>query len=58
MGTPEKIRVAICESGTIVPASDCTKVSDGEEAGSVLSEQPYLSYEYSRMVKLGRENEI
>jgi hypothetical protein len=58
MGQPDKIRVAICNSGTVIPGSNCTRISDGEERGSILSEQPYLTYEHARMERLGRENEI
>lgn len=58
MGKPSKIRVAICESGTIIPGSNCARKSDGKERGAILSEQRFLGYEQARMVKLGRENEI
>ncbi|MBA2405575.1 MAG: hypothetical protein H0V66_12435 [Bdellovibrionales bacterium] len=58
MGTPEKIKVAICGSGTYSPGDNCDKESDGLELRAERAQMSYLEQEWSRMVRLGRENEL
>lgn len=58
MGTPENIKVAICESGTYLPKDDCDKESDGVESRGKRDQQAYLGDEWRRMVSLGREDEL
>lgn len=59
MGNPEKIKVAICTSGTYNPGDKCDRISDGVEKFSEnLLESDFLKSEWDRMVKLGRENEL
>ena len=59
MGPPEKIKVAICASGTYNPGDKCDRISDGVETFSEkLIETNFLKSEWDRMVKLGRESEL
>jgi len=58
MGTPEKMKVAICASGAYSPSDNCDKESDGLELRAEKAQQHYLGLEYDRMARMGRVNEL
>lgn len=58
MGKPEKIKVAICSSGTYSPGDGCKKETNGLEIGAERVQQSYLGLEWKRMVKLNRQSEL
>jgi hypothetical protein len=55
MGIPSNLKVAICNSGTYVPRSACSRVSDGREASAQSAQQNYLNLEWDRLIRLGRD---
>ncbi|HXH31392.1 MAG TPA: protein-glutamine glutaminase family protein [Bacteriovoracaceae bacterium] len=55
MGTPEKMEVAICDSGAYVPSSNCESVSNGREEQAHGAQQSFLDMEWERIVELGRD---
>lgn len=55
MGKPEKIKVAICGSGTYSPGDQCNKTSDGLELRAERAQFSYLREEERRLLRLGRE---
>jgi hypothetical protein len=54
MGTPEKIKVAICGSGTYSPSDACNKDTDGIEARAENAAKHYLELEEQELKHLGR----
>lgn len=58
MGVPEKIKVAICGSGTYSPGDNCEKETEGLELRAERAQQYYLTKEWQRLVRLGRESEL
>lgn len=54
MGTPEQIKVAICEDGTYAPSDSCGKETDGLELKAEIAQKMYTNYEKNRLQKLGR----
>lgn len=48
MGTPERIKVSFCESGTYVPGDSCEDKTDGLELSALRSQKSYLKLEASR----------
>lgn len=57
MGRPEKIKVAICKSGTYSPSSDCGKETDGMELRAQRVQSHFLNLEWRRLERLGRQAE-
>ncbi len=55
---PSSIKVSICESGTYTPGDDCTKMTDGKEAGAEADQVYYLEAEWERVQSLGRNPEL
>lgn len=58
MGTPEKMKVSICDSGTYSPGDRCNKDSDGLELRAINTQRHYLRLEERRLRALNREEEI
>lgn len=58
MGTPEKMKVAICASGTYSPSSNCDEETQGMELRAERAQQHYLDMEWSRLQRLGKQSEI
>lgn len=58
MGTPEKMKVSICDSGTYFPRDNCNKESDGMELRAEKAQAYYLNLEWKRLERLGRDAEI
>jgi hypothetical protein len=58
MGTPEKIKVSICSSGTYTPSDNCSKESDGLELRAERAQAYYLNLEWKRLERLGRQAEV
>lgn len=58
MGRPEKMKVAICGSGSYFPGDNCDKESDGLELRAERDQQYYLGLEWSHMGRLGRQAEL
>lgn len=54
MGAPEKIKVAICGSGTYSPGDNCYKTTDGMELGATDRQEYYLKLEEEELKRLGR----
>ena len=54
MGKPERIKVAICASGTYSPGDDCDKKTDGLELRAERVQRSYLTKEEHRLKRLGR----
>lgn len=54
MGKPERIKVAICGSGTYSPGDSCDKESDGVEARAERTQREYLALEKRELEALGR----
>ncbi len=54
MGKPERIRVAVCGSGTYSPGDNCDKESDGVEARAERTQREYLVLEKRELTALGR----
>lgn len=57
MGRPEKIKVAICGSGTYSPGDNCDKNTDGLELRAEKAQKAYLLKEEARIRRLGRQVE-
>lgn len=57
MGNPEKIKVAICNTGTYSPGDDCSKRTDGMELSAEYTQKQYLKLEEWELKRLGREPE-
>lgn len=55
MGKPSSMQVAICASGSYVPGSSCTRVTDGQEERAMSDQQNFLNYEWDRLKALGRD---
>jgi hypothetical protein len=58
MGNPDKMKVAICASGTYSPGSDCEEETHGMELRAERAQQYYLDLEWLRLKRLGRQDEI
>lgn len=58
MGNPEKIKVAICSSGSYSPGDRCDKVTNGLELQAESVQQHYLGLEWRRMSDMGRSSEL
>lgn len=58
MGNPNKIKVAICHTGTYTPGDNCDRETKGLELSAEKVQSHYLNLEYERMKKLGRLNEL
>jgi hypothetical protein len=58
MGKKEKMKVAICDSGTYSPSDSCSKKTDGLELRAQRAQQHYLDKEYERLKRLGRLSEL
>lgn len=56
MGRPEKIKVAICGSGTYSPGDSCDKESDGVEARAERAQREYLALEKKELAAMGRNH--
>lgn len=54
MGKPERIKVAICGSGTYSPGDSCDKESDGVEARAERAQREYLALEKRELQAMGR----
>lgn len=54
MGKPERIRIAVCGSGTYSPGDNCDKESDGVEARAEYAVRQYLVLEKRELTALGR----
>lgn len=52
MGEPSQIKIAICSSGTYLPADDCKTSSDGTESRASSAQAYYLSKEDKRVRNL------
>jgi hypothetical protein len=57
MGTPEKIKIAICGTGTYSPNDNCNKHTDGMELKASAAQKRYLQLERQELLKLGRNPE-
>lgn len=57
MGTPEEIKVAICDNGTYSPRDNCQSETDGLEKRAETTQRHYLKKEESRLISLGRSPE-
>lgn len=57
MGNPEKIKVAICASGTYSPGDNCDRKTDGLELSAERAQKAYLIKEETRIRRLGRQVE-
>lgn len=57
MGTPSKIKVAVCGSGTYYPGDRCDKKTDGMELRAERELKHYLSLEERELRRLGRDPE-
>lgn len=55
MGNPEKIKVAVCSSGTYSPGDSCERKSDGLELRAERAQLAYFREEEKRLQRLGRE---
>lgn len=53
MGNPQKIKVAICGSGTYSPGDSCDKKTDGIESRARRAQEHYLRLEWERVKALG-----
>jgi hypothetical protein len=58
MGKPEKIKVAICNTGTYSPSSDCSNETDGMELRAQKVQAHFLNLEWRRLESLGRQAEV
>jgi hypothetical protein len=54
MGKPEKIKVAICHSGSYSPRDNCEKDTDGLELRAGKTQKHYLILEEKELKRLGR----
>jgi hypothetical protein len=52
IGTPSKIKVAICESGTYGPKSNCSNNYVG--TSGISSQNNYLNKEWDQLLRMGR----
>ncbi len=57
MGKPERIKVAICNTGTYSPGDDCSKKTDGMELRAERTQKHYLELEESELRRMGRDPE-
>jgi hypothetical protein len=57
MGTPEKIKVSICDTGTYSPTDNCDKETDGLELRAEKTAKHYLALEKRELAKLRRNYE-
>lgn len=57
MGTPEKIKVSICGSGTYTPGTSCARESNGIERQAERTQLRFLDLEWKRLGSLGRNRE-
>jgi hypothetical protein len=57
MGRPERIKVAICGSGTYSPGDTCDKESDGVESRAERAQREFLALEKRELQALGRNHE-
>lgn len=55
MGSPDKIKVSICSSGTYSPSDRCDKTSDGLETRAEHASIFYLREEERRLIRLQRD---
>ena len=55
MGKPEKIKVAICDSGTYSPGDNCQKKTDGLELRAHQTQKHYLMLEEREIKRLGKD---
>lgn len=55
MGKPEKIKVAICDTGTYSPGDNCQKKTDGLELRAHRTQKHYLMLEEREIKRLGRD---
>lgn len=55
MGTPEKIKIAVCASGTSSPRGSCTRVHNGSESWAISSQRKYLTKEWNNLINLKRD---
>lgn len=56
MGTPGRIRVSICGSGTHSPRSDCSSQNVG--SAGVSSQAKFLGREWDQLKRMGRNSEL
>lgn len=54
MGTPVRIKVAICGSGTNSPGGNCNRESDGMELWAVRAQKHFLELEEKQLIRMGR----
>ena len=57
MGKPERMKVAICNSGTYSPGDDCQKITDGLELRAETTQKHYLDLEARELRRMGRDPE-
>lgn len=57
MGNPQKIKVAICKSGTYSPGDSCDKETDGMELRAERVQKMYLDLEKRELKRMGRNTE-
>lgn len=57
MGNPERMKVAICDSGTYSPGDDCRKKTDGLELRAERTQMHYLKLEKNELNRMGRDPE-
>lgn len=57
MGTPEKIKVSVCDTGTYSPGDNCEKETDGLELRAERTARHYLALEKRELLKLKRNYE-
>ncbi len=55
MGTPERMEVAVCNSGTYGPSSNCEALTDGVEQQAGQTQDYFLTLEWDRLVELSRD---
>ncbi len=53
MGSPEKMKVSVCSSGTYSPGDNCDKETNGLELRALRTQKHYLSLEEQRARRLG-----
>lgn len=58
MGRPERMKVAICSSGTYSPGDRCIRETNGLEIQAERAQQHYLTLEWNRMRSMGRTSEL
>lgn len=58
MGKPAKMKVSICLSGTYSPGDNCEKETDGLEKRAERAQTHFLTLEWNRLARLGRDAEL